>query len=144
MGQKMSTLKGFRSVYCDASFFVALFSKKDAEHRRALELFNEIKEEKISICTSWFVISEAITLLLYRYGYTEARVFGESIHLYHAVHPRETQYYQALALFNLYGKDRSISFVDALSHVLVTGVLNNIPAISFDEHFRSLGITTIS
>jgi predicted nucleic acid-binding protein len=144
MGQKMSTLRGFRSVFCDASFFVALFSKKDAEHKRALELFKEIKAEKISICTSWFIISEAITVLLYKYGYTEARVFGESIHLYQAAHSKESQHHQALALFNLYGKDRAISFVDALSHVLITGVLKNIPAISFDEDFRSLGLTTIS
>ena len=119
----MSTLRGFRSVFCDASFFVALFSKKDAEHKRALELFKEIKAEKISICTSWFIISEAIPVLLYKYGYTEARVFGESIHLYQAVHSKESQHHQALPLFNLYGKDR---------------------AISFDEDFRSLGLTTIS
>jgi len=144
MGQKMSTLRGFRSVFCDASFFVALFSKKDAKHKRALELFKEIKAEKISLCTSWFIISEAITVLLYKYGYTEARVFGESIHLYQAVHSKESQHHQALALFKLYGKDRAISFVDALSHVLITGVLKNIPAISFDEDFRSLGLTTIS
>jgi len=144
MGQKMSTLRGFRSVFCDASFFVALFSKKDAEHKRALELFKEIKAEKISICTSWFIISEAITVLLYKYGYTEACVFGESIHLYQAVHSKESQHHQALALFKLYVKDSAISFVDALSHVLITGVLKNIPAISFDEDFRSLGLTTIS
>jgi len=144
MGQKMSTLRGFRSVFCDASFFVALFSKKDAEHKRALELFKEIKAEKISICTSWFTISEAITVLLYKYGYTEACVFGESIHLYQAVHSKESQHHQALALFKLYVKDSAISFVDALSHVLITGVLKNIPAISFDEDFRSLGLTTIS
>ena len=107
----MSTLRGFRSVFCDASFFVALFSKKDAEHKRALELFKEIKAEKISICTSWFTISEAITVLLYKYGYTEARVFGESIHLYQAVHSKESQHHQALALFKLYGKDRAISLL---------------------------------
>jgi len=140
----MSTLRGFKSVFCDASFFVALFSKKDVEHKRALELFNEIKEEKISIFTSWFIISEAITVLLYKYGYTEARVFGESIHIYELVYIKESQFHQALALFNLYGRDRSISFVDALSNVLITGVLKNIPAISFDEDFRSLGLTTIS
>ena len=140
----MGTLRGFRSVFCDASFFVALFSKRDAEHKRALELFKEIKEEKIPIFTNWFIISEAITVLLYKYGYTEARVFGESIHIYQVVHFKESQFQQALALFNLYGRDRSISFVDALSHVLITGVLKNIPAISFDEDFRSLGLTTIS
>ena len=140
----MSTLRGFRSVFCDASFFVALFSKKDAEHKHALELFREIKEGKVSIYTSWFAISEAITVLLYRYGYTEARIFGESIHLYQTVRPKESQYHQALALFNLYAKDKTISFVDALSHVLITSELKNIPALSFDGDFRSLGLTTIS
>jgi predicted nucleic acid-binding protein len=144
MVQEMSTLRGFRSVFCDASYFVALFSKKDAEHRRALELFKEIKEERISIYTSWFIISEAITILLYRYGYTEARVFGESLHLYQTIDFKESQYHQALALFNLYAKNRNISFVDALSRVLITGVLKNIPAISFDEDFKTLGLTTIS
>ena len=144
MDQKISTFGGFRSVFCDASFFVALFSKRDAGHKRALALFKEIKEEKISICTSWFIISEAITVLLYRYGYTEARVFGESIHLYQVIHPKESQYHQALALFNLYARNKNISFVDALSHVLITGVLKNVPAISFDDDFRSLGLTTIS
>ncbi len=39
----MQTLKGIGAVYCDASFFVALFSKKDAKHKRALKLFKEIK-----------------------------------------------------------------------------------------------------
>jgi predicted nucleic acid-binding protein len=140
----MSALRGFRSIFCDASFFVALFSKKDAEHKRALELFNEIKEEKISIYTSWFIISEAITVLLYKYGYTEARIFGESIHLYQVVHSKESQYHQALAIFNLFSKDKTISFVDALSHVLITSALKNIPVISFDGDFRSLGLTTIS
>ena len=78
----MSTLKGLDSVYCDAGFFVALFSKKDSKHKRALELFKEIKKYRISIYTSWFSISEAMTVLLYRYGYTEALTFNRSIDLY--------------------------------------------------------------
>jgi len=140
----MGTLAGFSAVFCDASFFIALFSKKDSEHSRALELFKEIKNNRISIYTSWFIISESITVLLYRYGYTEARIFGESIHLYQIVECRESQFHQAIAIFNLYGKERSVSYVDALSHVLVTGVLKNMPCISFDADFRTLGLTTIS
>jgi len=78
----MKTLKGFHSVFCDASFFVALFSKKDSKHKRALELLKEIKECRILIYTSWFIISETMTVLLYRYGYTEALTFNQSIDLY--------------------------------------------------------------
>jgi predicted nucleic acid-binding protein len=73
----MQTLKGFDAVYCDASFFIALFSKKDAKHKRALELFKEIKKNRIIIHTCWFIISEAMTVLFYRYGYSEALTFNQ-------------------------------------------------------------------
>ena len=140
----MKTLTGFNSIFCDASFFIALFSKKDSEHNRAMELFQEIKANQITIYTSWFIVSEAMTVLLYRYGYTEAQVFGQSIHLYHILNCSESQYHQAIAIFNLYSKDRKISFVDALSQVLINGSLNKMPAISFDGDFNTLGLTTIS
>ena len=140
----MQTLKGLSAVYCDASFFVALFSKKDAKHKRALKLFKEIKENRIMIHTCWFIISETMTVLLYQYGYSEAQRFNQSIDLYRIVHPTESQHHQAIALFNLFGKDRKISYVDALSHVLISGELKNIPALSFDLDFRTMGLTTIS
>jgi len=139
----MKSLKGFNAVYCDASFFVALFSKKDAKHKRALNLFKEIKENRIIICTCWFIISEAMTVLLYQYGYREALTFNQSIDLYKIIHSTESQHHQAIALFNLFGKDKKISFVDALSRVLISGELNNMPALSFDRDFRAMGLTTI-
>ena len=140
----MKTLEGFTAVYCDASFFVALFSKKDTKHQRALQLFKEIKENRIVLHTSWFVISEAMTVLLYQYGYPEALTFNQSIDLYRIYRSTESQHHQAIALFNLFGKDRKISFVDALSHVLISGELKNMPALSFDKDFKALGLTAIS
>jgi predicted nucleic acid-binding protein len=140
----MKSLKGLNAVYCDASFFVALFSKKDAKHKRALNLFKEIKENRIIIHTCWFIISEAMTVLLYQYGYREALAFNQSIDLYKIIHSTESQHHQAIALFNLFGKDKKISFVDALSRVLISGNLKNIPALSFDRDFRTMGLTTIS
>lgn len=140
----MSALEGFHSIYCDASFFIALFSKKDTKHKRSLELFKEIKQRRIIIHTSWFVISEAMTILLYQYGYSEAQAFNQSIDIYKIYHSTESQHHQAIALFNLYNRNRKISFVDALSRVIITGGLNNMPAISFDDDFRTMGLTTIS
>ena len=140
----MQTLKGIGAVYCDASFFVALFSKKDAKHKRAVKLFKEIKQNRIMIHTCWFVISEAMTVLLYQYGYSEALTFNQSIDLYKILPSTESQHHQAIALFNLFGKDRKISFVDALSRVLISGELKNIPALSFDRDFKAMGLTTIS
>ena len=140
----MQTLKGLDAVYCDAGFFIALFSKKDAKHKRALKLFEEIKENRIVIHTCWFIISETMTVLLYQYGYSEALAFNQSIGVYRILHSTESQHHQAIALFNLFGKDRKISFVDALSHVLISGELKNMPALSFDRDFKALDLTTIS
>jgi len=140
----MQSLKGLDAVYCDASFFVALFSKKDVKHKRALELFKEIRENRIMINTCWFIISEAMTVLLSQYGYSEAMTFNQSVDLYKIFHSTESQHHQAIALFNLFGKDRKISFVDALSRVLISGELKNMPALSFDRDFSAMGLTTIS
>ena len=96
------------------------------------------------IYTCWFIISETMTVLLYQYGYREALTFNQSIDLYRIIHSTESQHHQAIALFNLFGKDKKISFVDALSRVLISGELKNIPALSFDRDFRTMGLTTIS
>ncbi|MGA1842557.1 MAG: hypothetical protein ACMUIU_18235 [bacterium] len=85
-----------------------------------------------------------MTILLYHYGYSEALTFNESLDLYKIVYPETGNYYEALSLFNNYAKDKGISFVDALSHVIICQKLNRIPAISFDRDFKSLGLTTIS
>ena len=140
----MQSLKGIDAVYCDASFFVALFSKKDVKHKRALQLFKEIKENHIMMHTCWFIISEAMTVLLYQYGYSEALTFNQSIDLYKIIRSTESQHHQAIALFNLFGKDKKISFVDALSYVLISSELKKMPALSFDREFRSMGLTTVS
>jgi predicted nucleic acid-binding protein len=144
MARKRKTLKGFGAVFCDASFFIALYSKKDTKHKRALELFKEIKAQKIVIHTSWFVVSEAMTILLYQYGFSEARTFNQTIDLYKIHHPTTSQCHQAIEIFSSHSQLRKISFVDALSKVIITGDLRNIPALSFDDDFRALGLTTIS
>ena len=125
-------------------FVVDLFSKKDSKHKRALELLKEIKECRILIYTSWFIISETMTVLLYRYGYTEALTFNQSIDLYRILNPSESQHHQAIALFDLFARDRKISFVDVLSYIFIKDKLAGIPAISFDKDFKTLGLTTIS
>jgi predicted nucleic acid-binding protein len=144
MEATMKTLKGFNAVFCDAGFFIALFSKKDTKHKRALELFKEIKEHRIAIHTSWFDVSETMTVLRYRYGYTEALSFNQSIDLFKIHHSNPSQHHQAIAVFNQFGKDRKISFVDALTRVLIIEEPNSMPALSFDNDFKAMGLTTIS
>jgi predicted nucleic acid-binding protein len=56
----------------------------------------------------------------------------------------ESHLQQAVAEFNLFNKDKKISFVDALSRVIILNMLKKMPALSFDSDFKTLGLTVIS
>ncbi len=139
----MGAFSGFRRVFCDAGFFIALYSKKDAHHERALALFKEAHDAKSRLFTSWLMVSEALTILRYHYGFSEAFTFGQSLELYEIIMPSENLCQQALAIFNLKSQKLKISFADALSFVLLSGPLKDAPALSFDDDFRKLGLTVI-
>jgi predicted nucleic acid-binding protein len=51
---------------------------------------------------------------------------------------------QAAAVFRRLGKDKKLSFCDAISFVLVSTLLGHMPCFSFDRDFRSLGLTVLS
>ncbi len=89
------------------------------------------------------MVSEALTILRYHYGFSEAFAFGQSLELYEILLPSESLYQQALAVFNLRSQKLKLSFADALSFVLLTGPLKGMPALSFDDDFKKLGLTVI-
>lgn len=136
-------MAGLTRLYCDASFFVALFSKSDQMHARARSLFKEIARERTALITSWPVVGETMTILRYHDGYRSALAFNSSLDLYKIIAPTENQYHQAVAIFRLKSKARKISFVDALSYLLITAELDEIPALSFDSDFKAVGLTVI-
>jgi predicted nucleic acid-binding protein len=55
----------------------------------------------------------------------------------------EDQRGEAEQIFRRHGRDRRLSFCDAISAVVVTTLLDQIPCLAFDEDFRSLGLTVI-
>lgn len=139
----MDELASWPAVFCDAGFLIALYSKKDRKHRRAVELLQQAKAHRTTLCTTWFLLGEALTLLRYQYGYTEAKALARTIDSFHIVPVSEHLIRQALAVFVQHNRDKRISFEDALSYAVLTTELDNIPALSFDRDFRTLGLTVI-
>lgn len=43
-------------------------------------------------------------------------------------------------VFKKVSKDKRLSFCDAISYVVITHMLDNIPSFTFDKDFRSLGL----
>ena len=50
---------------------------------------------------------------------------------------------EAEHIFRRYGRDHKLSFCDAISFVVVTTLLDDVPSLAFDGDFRALGLTVI-
>jgi predicted nucleic acid-binding protein len=94
---------------------------------------------------TWDIISETLTLLRYRRSYREALAFLTQIKPdLHIVNYGQSVRVEAEQIFRRYGRDRKLSFCDAVSFVIVTTLLNDMPSLAFDADFRALGLTVIS
>jgi len=63
-------------------------------------------------------------------------------------HPAIIEYgpqvrHEAERAFRQRGRSRRLSFCDAISFIVVTTLLDNLPCLAFDRDFRALGLTVI-
>ncbi len=131
------------SFFCDASFLIAIFCTKDSLHIKSINILNRLKEKNPVFYVSWFIVGETLTILRYHYGYSFAEKFSQALNIFNIICPTTMENEKAIVIFNKFGRDKKVSFTDALSYVLIKERLNNIPALSFDKHFKSLGLTVI-
>ena len=132
-------------VFCDTSFFYACLDPKDANHARAWALVTESASVGATFCTTWDVINETVTLLRYRRNFQAALAFLTDVKPnLHIVAYGDRVRDEAEQIFRAYARDHRLSFCDALSFVVITTLLNHAPCLSFDDDFRSLGLTVLS
>jgi predicted nucleic acid-binding protein len=133
-----------RRLFCDTSFFYACFDPGDVHHERARELLEELSAARASLSVTWDVIGETLTLLRYQRGHRSALQFLDEVKPLLRIVPYGDRVREmAQQVFRRYGRDRSLSFCDAISFVVVTRILRNAPCLAFDEDFRALGLTVI-
>jgi len=133
-----------RRLFCDTSFFYASLDESDVNHVAAAEIVERLVEEAWSLHVTWDVISETATLLRYRKSHRAAATFlREILPDLHIVSVGDRVRQEAMEVFLRYGRERRLSFCDAISFVVVTSLLNHIPTLSFDEDFSSLGLNVI-
>ena len=129
-------------AFCDTSFFFASLSPDDSNYSRAGEILEFFRENKISLYTTWDIISETITLLRYRASYKLSIEFIDMVKpSLHIVHYNDSVRMAAAEIFKKLSRDKRLSFCDAVSYVIITHMLENMPCFSFDSDFRSLGLT---
>lgn len=131
-------------AFCDTSFFFASLYPKDVNYERAGQILKEALDQKISLLTTWDIISETATLLLYRFNSKSAIRFLDEIKpVVNVIYYDDSVRKEAEQIFRLFGKDKKLSFCDAISYVVVKTILEDIVCLSFDEDFSRLGLTII-
>ncbi len=129
-------------VFCDTSFFFASLAPDDSNYDRAGEILEHCRDNAVMLYTTWDVISETITLLRYRASYQLAVQFLESIKPSLLIVSYDASIRKAAEeIFKKLSKDKRLSFCDAISYVVVIHILNDVPCLSFDRDFKSLGLT---
>jgi predicted nucleic acid-binding protein len=132
-------------AFCDTSFFFASIYPKDINYERAGDILKEALAQEISFWTTWDVISETATLLLYRFNSKAALRFLDEIKpVLNIIYYDDSVREEAERVFRRLSKDKKLSFCDAISYVVVKTILEDIACLSFDEDFSRLGLTVIS
>jgi predicted nucleic acid-binding protein len=131
-------------VFCDTGFLYACLARGDRHYDRAGSLLEQCRDQRIQMFSTWEVISETVTLLAYRLHPQAAVQFLDTMKPALAPVPITREVLsEAEQVFRRHVKARRLSFCDAISFVVVTTILGNIPCLSFDDDFRALGLTVL-
>ncbi|MFH1877586.1 MAG: hypothetical protein ABH883_02115, partial [Candidatus Omnitrophota bacterium] len=65
-----------KKAFIDTSGWVALFVEKDIKHKETVEIFDQLKKDKVSIYTSDYVVDETITTIMVRGGHDKSVIAG--------------------------------------------------------------------
>jgi len=131
-------------AFCDTSFFFASLYPKDVNYERAGQILKEALDQKISLLTTWDILSETVTLLLYRFNSRAAIRFLDEIKpVLNIIYYDDSVRDEAEQIFRILSDDKRLSFCDAISYVVVKTILKDIICLSFDEDFSRLGLTVV-
>jgi predicted nucleic acid-binding protein len=129
-------------VFCDTSFYFASLCPDDSNFEKAGELLEYCANNTVTQYTTWDIISETVTLLRYRADYKTAVEFLDTVKPALSIIKYEDSIRSAAEeVFKKLSKDKRLSFCDAISYVVVTHILDDIPCLTFDKDFRTLGLT---
>lgn len=132
-------------VFCDTGFLYASLARGDRYYDRAGSLLEQCSNQRVQMFSTWEVVSETVTLLAYRLHPQAAVQFLDTMKPALALVPvTDAVRSQAEEVFRRHVKTRRLSFCDAISFVVVTTLLANMPCLSFDADFKALGLTVIA
>ena len=134
-----------KRAFCDTSFFFAALYPRDVNYDHAGEILRDALQQEIELFTTWDIISETVTLLLYRFNSKAAIRFLDKLKpdLTIVVYDDSVRE-EAERVFRILIRDKKVSFCDAISFVVSRTILKDVACLSFDDDFSRLGLTVIT
>lgn len=97
-------------AFCDTSFFFASLYPKDVNYEKAGQILKEALNQEITLYTTWDIVSETATLLLYRFSSRAALRFLDEIKpVLSIVYYDESVRKESEQVFRLFIKDKKLS-----------------------------------
>ena len=132
-------------IFVDSGAWIALLNRRDQHHDDAVVIYTTLKQQKVQLLTTDYVIDETVTWLRYRVNHAIAVQFLDLIESSRAIDVLtlvaidRILFRAAEQLFRQYDTAR-LSFTDCTSFAICQQ--HNISeAFAFDQHFPMVGIT---
>lgn len=131
-------------IFVDTSAWVSLFVENDRNHEKAVSIFEDLKQSKIPIYTSDYIIDESITTILGRASHSQSVIAGDSLFtskIISRVYVSPEYFQRSWELYKKY-TDKEFSFTDVTSFTIMKD-LNIRKVFSFDEEFEQAGFEVL-
>ena len=133
-----------RTVLVDTSAWDALEDRSDSNHAAAVRYRAILRQERMPLYATNFVLDECYTLLLLNVGYARTVAFKRTIDRMQAgriltiVHISEELEKAAWEVFEQFNQDKTWSFTDCTTKVVMDSLgLQHV--FAFDHHFEQMG-----
>ncbi len=133
-----------KPIFVDSSAWIALNSKRDQFHNKAVDTNKELLQKRHHYVTTNFVLDETYTALLMKIGHFAAVDFGERIRssqVVQVIHITPDIEESAWELFKQYS-DKEFSFTDCTSFEVMRR-MNLTKAFTNDHHFEQIGFNIL-
>jgi len=131
-------------IFVDTSAWLALYDRKDQNHRTAREVAEYLRESRVPLVTTDYIFDETVTIVRRRVGHREAVAFGEALLKSSVVRLVEIDGVlrrRAWDIFVKYG-DQRFSYTDCTSFVVMQHMgINRV--FGYDGDFEVLGFVLV-
>ncbi|MBI5358125.1 PIN domain-containing protein [Candidatus Amesbacteria bacterium] len=128
------------SIFIDSSVFVALYRKKDLDHKSAVKILSRITRDGLTPIITDYILDETYTGILTRGNYKMAMDFDKRItnSVWKIELITAERFAKAREIFCRYNKDKIWSFTDCTSWVVMKE-LKIKKIFTFDKNFVEMG-----